>query len=419
MLEDYYKDRRTLVDFRHGPLGPHFDGFATSLKEKGYSSSTVTDVLSRCCQFNHYLVEHGVKQARAIVPAMAEPFLKAYLEHWRTSAHYSARAESARALGHLFSYLVTRGVMRRNQPRPAPSPWNWILDPYLKYLREERELTDRTIAASTKMACAFLKGLGNQTSRQAMQGLKPEVIEEYIKRHFKDSPENRQRLTSTLRGFLRFCAVKGYIGRDLSGLVPTVPRYRLSSLPRGIEDEAVERLLAAIPRDSTAGCRDYAIVLLLAVYGVRAAQIGKLRLEDIHWPRSTIRIGAAKGGKEVLLPLLGPVGEALLSYLRHRPTDSVFRELFLKVHAPLGPLDTNAISRTLRAHMAKAGVKIPRAGVASLRHSWAIRALANDAPIKAIADVLGHRCLHTTFIYAKADLKTLRKAAAAWPEVTR
>ena len=109
------------------------------------------------------------------------------------------------------------------------------------------------------------------------------------------------------------------------------------------------------------------------------------------------------------------VGEAILKYLRHRP-ETPNREIFLSVRAPFSPLSSCAISSISRKYMIKAGVKKPQFGSNTLRHSWAIRALAHDSPIKSIADVLGHRCIDTTFIYAKADLKTLWQVAMPWPE---
>jgi integrase/recombinase XerD len=118
----------------------------------------------------------------------------------------------------------------------------------------------------------------------------------------------------------------------------------------------------------------------------------------------------------VVLPLIDSVGDALIHYLRHRSNKSPFRELFLTVKAPVRPLRGLMISHLVRGYMRAAGITQPGAGARTLRHSWAIRALANDSPIKSIADVLGHRYIDTTFIYAKADLKTLREVAMPWPE---
>ncbi len=116
-----------------------------------------------------------------------------------------------------------------------------------------------------------------------------------------------------------------------------------------------------------------------------------------------------------MVPLLDAVGEAILAYLHHRP-EGLSRKVFLSSRAPFRPLTSLAISNIVRKYMEKAGVKRLGSGSGTLRHSWAIRALAKDSPMKCIADVLGHRCLDTTFIYAKADLKALRQVVMPWPE---
>jgi integrase len=171
-----------------------------------------------------------------------------------------------------------------------------------------------------------------------------------------------------------------------------------------MEDSAIQKILGAVSQGTSGGSRDYAILLLLVAYGVRGKQAAELVLDDINWARSTICFRAMKGGKEVIVPLMDAAGEAILSYLRHRP-ESAYRQVFLTSKAPYRPLTGLAVSRIVHAAMGKARVEMPRGGTNTFRHSWAIRALAHDSPMKAIADVLGHRCLDTTFILHSAVSK--------------
>ena len=175
-------------------------------------------------------------------------------------------------------------------------------------------------------------------------------------------------------------------------------------------------MLKAIPKNTPTGARDYAIVILMMAYGIRGISAAELLLDDIDWQRSRLRVRAQKGGKEVVVPLLEPVGEALIGYLKHRRADTPFREVFLGMKAPVAPLHSGNISTMVRGRLRRAGVAIPGSGSRTLRHSWAVRALAHNQSIKAIADVLGHRSIDTTFIYAKADLNSLREVAMPWPE---
>ncbi len=415
MLEYYYKERRTLVDFRRGPLGSHLDGFAAYLKKRGYSHSRAKGILGQCCLFNTFLIDRGITTCQAITPSLIEPFLDVYLAHVRGASSYCPRSNARCSLKHLFAYLVGAGALKPVVPKPAVTRYSWMLNPYLKYLREECQRTEGTVQRIYKQVCQFLEGLGDKVDRQRMKSLSAETIESYVKKHLDSSQDNLQSLACALRGFLRFCAHQGYTARDLSGMIPRIPSYRMATLPKGMEESALQRILNIIDQDTPVGTRDYAIMLLLMAYGIRGKQAADLQLEDICWPRSTIRIRAQKGGKEVVLPLMEAVGEAILCFLRHRP-DSSFREVFLSVHAPFRPLSSLAIGSIVRKYMYKAGVKVPQSGSGTLRHSWAIRALADGTPMKAIADVLGHRYIDTTFIYAKADLKALRHVVMPWPE---
>jgi integrase len=235
-------------------------------------------------------------------------------------------------------------------------------------------------------------------------------------KHIKNSPENYSSMAGALRRFFRYCANHKFLRRDYSGLIPPSHRYRLAALPKGIEDSALNLMLRGIDRESPRGARDYAICILMMAYGIRGISAARLLLDDIDWRNSRIRIRAQKGGKEVMLPLVDAVGESVIEYLKYRQTGTPFREVFLSGKAPCQPLSSVAISGVIRKYMARAGVLKTGAGSRTLRHSWAIRALGDNSSIKAIADVLGHRYLDTTFIYAKADLKALKEVAMPWPE---
>ena len=415
MLEYWFKERRTMVDFRRGPLGPDFDGLAARLKERGYSHVYGCHILAKCCLFNSYLIDQGISGRREITAAHFQTFMDAYFADFRSTSCYRARNGVWAMLRPLFYYLIDEGVLKPVKPKPLPALYRWVLDPYLRYLREDLTRAEGTIRNARILLCRFLDGLGEGASRTQMRALRAPSIETYLTQYLKESPDNLRRTAGTLRGFLRFCSRQGYIASDLSVLIPSVPAYRLASLPKGMEDAALERILKVIPKGTSVGARDTAIMLLMMAYGIRGKSAAELLLEDIDWRRSTIRIRAQKGGKEVVLPLLDAVGEAIISYLHHRP-ESQLREVFLSVRAPFLHLNGLAISHLVREYMTTAGVKTPKSGSTTFRHSWAIRALAHDSPMKAIADVLGHRCLDTTFIYAKADLRTLRQVAMAWPE---
>lgn len=414
MLEFWFKEKRTLVDFRRGLLGPYVDGFAAYLQAKGYTHSTGRTHLAKVCQFNGFLSERGVRLDR-LGEAEADAFVQAYFAHVTVSAPGHSPVQVARrALRHLLDYLREIKVLAPAKPHRTVQPFDWLLEPYLRHLQTECQFSGGTLKRCRLQLGVLLTALGRGVERHRFRSLKAEAVEELVKDQLRRSPDPTG-LAGTLRRFFRHCAARRHTAADFSGLVPSIRRYRHSSLPKGLDDSALGRMLQAIPRDTPVGARDHAIMVLLMAYGIRGVSAAQLLLEDCDWQRSRIRIRAQKGGKEVQLPLLQAVGEALIQYLRHRPGGAPCRQVFLSVKAPFRPLDSVAISMIVRRHLERAGVKTAGSGSRTLRHSWAIRALAHDSPIKAIADVLGHRYLDTTFIYAKADLASLRQVALPWP----
>ncbi|MFH1799843.1 MAG: site-specific integrase [Candidatus Omnitrophota bacterium] len=409
MLELFYKERRALVDCRQGLLGPHFDGFAAHLKKAGYHPVVAQTFLRHCRRFNAFATAKGIPACERIGFAHMRSFLRA-----QTGS--TAKKMARRAVVCLFRYLVEVGVLREEAPQRI-SRNAWILDPYFKYLKDERQLTETSFRQAQKHIFDFLGFLGNEVaSSTRFKFLKPTSVETYLRKQIDVKRAGLTRIVSNLRVFLRFCARGKFIRRDLSGIFPAVPRYRLSSLPKGMEESDLRKILKVIDATSSCGRRDYAVTLLMMIYGMRGSQAAALQLHDISWSRSTIRIPPGKNGKEVVLPLLEPVGEAILRYLRYRP-QCPSRHVFITVRAPHRPLTDLVVSMLVRRRMAKAGVKVLRSGSSTFRHSWAIRALAHGASIKSIADVLGHRYLGTTLVYAKADLKMLRQVTLPWPEV--
>jgi integrase/recombinase XerD len=415
MLEFWFKDKRTLVDFRRGLLGPHFDGFAACLQAKGYSHHHGSVVLSKCCQFNNFLLERGVSCSDQLDESHADAFLKAYCAHLPNPARgYSPYGTARGALKHLYEYLIQINVIPPPKPKRIVRSFDWLLIPYVRYLQTDCQFSEKTISRCGKLVSLLLEAMGRSAHRQRFGSLKAEALEGFVKDLLRKSTDP-DGLTGTLRRFFRFCASRRHTRADFSGLVPPIRRYRHSSLPKGLDDSVLGKMLKAIPRETPVGARDFAIIVLMMAYGIRGVSAAQLLLDDLDWQHSRIRIRAQKGGKEVTLPLMQSVGEAMIQYLQHRPGQTPSRHLFLRVKAPFRPLDSVAISMIVRRHLEQAGVKTAGSGSRALRHSWAIRALAHDSPIKAIADVLGHRYIDTTFIYAKADLASLRQVAMPWP----
>jgi integrase len=165
------------------------------------------------------------------------------------------------------------------------------------------------------------------------------------------------------------------------------------------------------------GRRDYAIVQLLYTYGVRGGQVRTLRLEDIDWAQNQILFKASKQGKDSQLPLTAQVGESLLDYLQNSRPPTSYPHVFLTCRAPYHPLPhSSSLSAMVERHIRAAGIELPSKGAHAFRHCFATRMLHKGHSLKAVADVLGHRHLGTTFIYTKVEFNALKQVALEWPQ---
>jgi integrase len=224
---------------------------------------------------------------------------------------------------------------------------------------------------------------------------------------------------SGLRSFLRYLRAAGWIDRDLASCVSSPSRYWNESIPSAFTEAQVKAMLASTRRDrGRAGRRDYAILMLLATYGLRAGEITRLRLSDIDWRRERFRVTQSKTKRSSYLPLTSAVGEAILDYLRHDRPESVHREVFLRANAPFSPFARgSSLTTVVGRRMQRAGVTATgKHGAHAFRYARAVGLLRAAVPLKTISDLLGHSTSAATEIYLKLDTDELCEVALDVPE---
>jgi integrase len=167
--------------------------------------------------------------------------------------------------------------------------------------------------------------------------------------------------------------------------------------------------LETVDRRTPTGKRDYAILLLLVTYGLRAREVSKLTLDDIDWKRERLYILGRKAGNSTAYPLSLSVGEAIIDYIRHGRPETPDRHLFFRAYAPRTPITHGAISTLASHYIRRAGIQVARPGSHTLRHTCAQRLVDASFSFKLIGDYVGHRSLTSTEIYTKVDIETLRK----------
>ena len=214
-----------------------------------------------------------------------------------------------------------------------------------------------------------------------------------------------------LRVFLRYAHREGATAADLSGVMDRPQFYRLASIPRSITWEEVGRVLTCVDRRTPVGRRDYAILLLLVIYGLRGREVATLTLDHIDWRSERLRVPERKAGHSTAFPLSRSVGEAIIDYLRHGRPETSDRHVFFRAVAPIEPIGAAAVSSRAGHYLLKAGIRVPRPGSHTLRHTCVQRLVDADFTLKTIGDFVGHRSAQATQIYGKVAVEPLREVA--------
>ncbi len=293
-----------------------------------------------------------------------------------------------------------------------PSEWLEALEDFAQFDRDHRGITQASIDNKQRILRRFAAHVAESASIPLpIADLSVQHIDDFLIQHVR--PRSRtyaSTATTAIRTFLRYLGLLGYIEPELASQVPTTKSYTLAGLPRALPEDDVRRLLDAVPRDGVRGHREYAIMVLLAYYGLRVGDIVTLRLDDIHWRQAEILIQQGKTDRPLLLPLVDEVAEALLDYLQLRPRCE-HREVFLRlsVYGPPHGLGRARISHMVQDAMTRAGIQWTRGMAAyTLRHSFATHRVRVGLPLKTVGDCLGHATTSTTFIYTKLAVEDLR-----------
>lgn len=231
-------------------------------------------------------------------------------------------------------------------------------------------------------------------------------------------PSTVQIAVNGLRAFFRYLRFAGLRGDRLEDAVPSVPRPRFATLPRHLDERTLRRLLASLRRSTPCERRDRAMILCLARLGLRAGEVARIRLDDVDWRSGILTIRTRKTGRGARLPLPADVACALVAYLRRGRPPTAARSMFVLHHLRVGaPAEAGTVCDAVREALDRAGIRAPIHGPYVLRHTFATHLLRRGASLKEIADMLGHRSIATTQIYAKLDLDALRTVSSPWPEV--
>jgi len=389
-----------------GPLASYAPGFVAELLSAGYRPVSASFQLQLMAHLSRWMHANGLAM-EALSSEELERFLAV-----RRAAGYTNYL-SPKALAPLVRYLRGLGVVPVAEPR-ALSAVDALLERYRSYLITERGLAAVTAVVYADLVRPFLASRLEADSGLDLAGLAPSDVLAFVLAQAERRPRRSAKLLVTaLRSLLGFLHVEGLTARPLAQVVPSVAAWRLSGLPRGLEADQVRALLASCSRESAAGRRDFAILLMLVRLGMRRGEVAALQLDDIDWRGGELLV-RGKGSRVERLPLPVDVGEALADYLRHgRCEDAEDRTVFVRVKAPPRALTPAGVSQVVVGAAGRAG--LGQIGAHRLRHTAATELLRAGAPLVEIGQLLRHRAELTTAIYAKVDRDRLRELARPWP----
>lgn len=392
-----------------GPLGAYVDAVVGDLADRGFAAATATYALRLLADLSTWLQGQG-RGVAGLDESMVEAFLRHRYQRRRPNR------EDHPTLARLLAQLREAAVAAPLRPAVASGEQSAIKAAFRQHLIGQRNLAPATVRRYLDTVGRFLDGRFATSPPLELGALGAQDVNRFmLEQARRYSAGHVQLLASALRGFLRFLRQTGAIATDLAHCVPAPARRQLAGLPKFMPAEDVERLLQTSNRDGPQGRRDYAILLLLARLGLRAQEIASLRLEDVDWDAGELVIHGKGGGVE-RLPLPWEVGEALSRYLRAvRPACST-RQVFVCLRAPRrGFRNGNAVGTIVCRALARADLHPSHRGAHLLRHSLATRLLRHGASLVEIGELLRHRNLDTTRIYAKVDERTLGALALPWP----
>lgn len=406
MLQKYFESSNRIQTLRDSPLGAAFEGFVRELSEKRYAERTVRGYIWSVEHFVYWTNRQGVP-----IPSVDDACVVRFghhLRHCRCGRRRRGhRVEQVHCARMFLDYLRSTGLV---PIAVVESEGQALLVAFRQWMRQQRGTCWRTLENYCLPILDLLNLHQEDPARFDARSLRQFVLQR------RQRGEGAARTCAcALRAFLQFLSTQGRCSRELVAAIPTIAHWRLATLPRYLQPEEVERVITACNVPSQVGRRNRAILLLLARLGLRAGDVAQLRLDDINWEEAWIQV-CGKSRRQIRLPLSQELGDALAAYLQLDRPDTEAAEVFVRADAPFRALSHNTVSVIVDRVFRRARIVRPSRGAAHLlRHSFATSMLRQGAALQDIADVLRHRSVSTTEIYAKVDVTALKQIAQPWP----
>lgn len=412
MVTHGYTLDRFQCHLKPGFLSSHLDVFLQTLRRSGYTALTAKGYADSVCHFAHW-----AQRQHLTIEDLGDEAITRFAQHRCRCPggrrQHSVSPKYVRRVRRFVRDLRAAGVFPAVSQTPLTDTSVPLVEEFVRWLREHRGVGPATVRQYrdelTKLPVWLVHAEADLLTAARIRAL-------VLKRAREQSDAMNRIMIGKLRMYLRFLATTGRCTAGLEGAIYSMPCWRLSSLPRYLPTEQVERLIRSCDTRTLLGTRDRAVLLLLARLGLRAGDIANLRLEDIDWRAGRLKV-CGKGHRETWLPLPQDAGEAILKYLKKRPAVAI-DQVFLCAQAPYRSMQSSPVVSSIVDHaLSSAGIENPPSrGATLLRHSAATSMLRGGATLDAVSAMLRHRSLDMTVHYAKVNLPMLERIAQPWPE---
>jgi site-specific recombinase XerD len=397
----------------HCPIGPYVDAFKQHLIERRYAAGTFASYLGGITHFARWARSRRLRLHRVDEASITE-FLDDHLPSCQcTGPTRHDRGDLSAALRHLLVVLRSQGAIAPTTLDATPVDEE--LQRYGEHMEHVRGLAPKTRDTALRIVGRLLTARFGGCAIE-ISAIKPEHVRRFFAQQAKlySKPASAGSVVASLRGYFRYRASLGDLVHGLIGAVCYPANWQQSSLPKALTTEEVEKLIGSLGKRGRSMRRADAIVRCALDLGLRSGEVARLSLDDIDWRAGTVTLRHTKGRRQDVLPLPAATGEAIAAYLTHERPKTSNRAVFVRHMAPRDePVGPDLVRKTIRQAYARAGLPHTRSHL--LRHTMANRLLAGGSSLKEVADVLRHRSLNTTLIYAKLDSRSLAEVALPWP----
>lgn len=407
MFETLYRYSRVLVRHLDGPAAEERDRFVTHVAAAGATRESLLHLASELLLVAQRL---NVSGTRTITPEEIASAADRWVRRQRRHGHIS----TARYSHQRFVQVATdwlRFLGRLESPPVLRGTGADLVDEFAAGMRLERGLSPKTVYNRCWHVQAFLTWLDEQHGCAGAATL--EDVDAFLAMRGAQGwcRVSIATAATALRSFFNHMAATGRCSDRLAAGIEGPRLFKHESLPVGPRWDDVQRLVASTATDRPQDIRDRAILLLLAMYGLRCGEVVALILADIDWERDILHVTRPKQRCKQDYPLTIDVGNAILRYVQQVRPRCALRNLFLTIKAPIRPLAPSSLHHLVASRMRSLDIRCPRQGPHALRHACATHLVAEGLSLKQIGDHLGHRSPHATRTYAKVDLGGLRQVA--------